>query len=76
MTPPDQLPAWYSQHFPAPGPQPQHDGLTLLIAYSGRIVPVITTSTALILAEPGALAFDHAEILADARRHQLNTARR
>ncbi|MEV7840568.1 hypothetical protein AB0O77_25585 [Streptomyces albidoflavus] len=50
MTPPDQLPAWYSQHFPAPGPQPQYDGLTLLIAYSGRIVPVITTSTALILA--------------------------
>ncbi|MEV7840571.1 NUDIX hydrolase [Streptomyces albidoflavus] len=28
------------------------------------------------LAEPGTLAFDHAEILADARRHQLNTARR
>ncbi|MGF3140983.1 NUDIX domain-containing protein [Streptomyces diastaticus] len=28
------------------------------------------------LAEPGILAFDHAEILADARRHQLNTARR
>lgn len=50
MTPPDQLPAWYSQHLPAPAPQPQHNGLTLLIAYSGRIVPVITTSTALILA--------------------------
>ncbi|MCX4554598.1 hypothetical protein [Streptomyces sp. NBC_01500] len=50
MTPPDQLPAWYSQHLPAPAPQPQYDGLTLLIAYSGRIVPVITTSTALILA--------------------------
>ncbi|MFC7933087.1 NUDIX domain-containing protein [Streptomyces cinereoruber] len=28
------------------------------------------------LAEPGTLAFDHAEILADARRHQLNTAHR
>lgn len=28
------------------------------------------------LAEPGTLAFDHAEILADARRHQLTTARR
>ncbi|MER7069319.1 NUDIX hydrolase [Streptomyces albidoflavus] len=28
------------------------------------------------LAEPGALAFDHGEIVADARRHQLNTARR
>ncbi|WP_371558747.1 hypothetical protein OG416_39050 (plasmid) [Streptomyces longwoodensis] len=50
MTPPDQLPAWYSQHLPAAAPQPQYDGLTLLIAYSGRIVPVITTSTALILA--------------------------
>ncbi|MEU4924632.1 hypothetical protein AB0G29_35425 [Streptomyces parvus] len=50
MTPPEQLPAWYSQQLPAPAPQPQYDGLTLLIAYSGRIVPVITTSTALILA--------------------------
>jgi hypothetical protein len=50
VTPPDHLPAWYSQHLPAAAPQPQYDGLTLLIAYSGRIVPVITTSTALILA--------------------------
>ncbi|MFG2176941.1 hypothetical protein ACGFMO_37205 [Streptomyces niveus] len=50
MTPPDQLPAWYSQHLPAVPPAPQHTGLSLLIAYSGRIVPVITTSTALILA--------------------------
>ncbi|MFE1130804.1 NUDIX domain-containing protein [Streptomyces albidoflavus] len=28
------------------------------------------------LAEPGALAFDHGEIVADARRHQLQAARR
>ncbi|MEU5008478.1 hypothetical protein ACFWW5_21055 [Streptomyces albidoflavus] len=49
MTPPDQLPAWYSQHILAP-PPPQYDGITLLIAYSSRIVPGITTSTALILA--------------------------
>ena len=50
MTPPDQLPAWYSQHLPAQAPQAQHTGLSLLIAYSGRVVPVITTSTALALA--------------------------
>ncbi|MFH8343142.1 hypothetical protein [Streptomyces sp. AM6-12] len=51
MTPrPDQLPAWYSQHLLTSAPPPQHTGLTLLAAYSGRIVPVITTSTALALA--------------------------
>ncbi|MFD8386538.1 hypothetical protein ACFV2X_49955 [Streptomyces sp. NPDC059679] len=50
MTPPDQLPSWYSQHLPAPPPQPHHTGLSLLMAYSGRVVPVITTSTALALA--------------------------
>ncbi|ELP62935.1 hypothetical protein PV735_46765 [Streptomyces turgidiscabies] len=50
MTPPDQLPAWYSQQLPPPAPLVQHNGLTLLVAHSGRVVPVITTSTALILA--------------------------
>lgn len=50
MTPPDQLPSWYSQQLPAPAPQVQHTGLSLLISYSGRVVPIITTSTALILA--------------------------
>ncbi|MFF3460446.1 hypothetical protein ACFYXH_40450 [Streptomyces sp. NPDC002730] len=47
---PDHLPAWYSQHLPAPAPQVHHTGASLLIAYSGRVVPVITTSTALALA--------------------------
>lgn len=50
MTPPDHLPAWYSQHLPAPAPQVHHTGVSLLIAYSGRVVPIITTSTALALA--------------------------
>jgi len=50
VTAPDHLPAWYSQHLPAPAPQVHHTGVSLLIAYSGRVVPIITTSTALALA--------------------------
>lgn len=50
MTPPSSLPAQYGPHPLAPPPQVQHNGVTLLVAYSGRIVPVITTSTALALA--------------------------
>ncbi|MFF4647475.1 hypothetical protein [Streptomyces sp. NPDC001389] len=46
----DHLPSWYSQHLPAPAPQVHHTGASLLIAYSGRVVPIITTSTALALA--------------------------
>ncbi|GAA1377173.1 hypothetical protein ACFPK5_00415 [Streptomyces beijiangensis] len=50
MTPPDQLPAWYSQNLLAPAPQVHHTGASLLIAYSGRLVPILTTTTALALA--------------------------
>ncbi|MFM9449136.1 hypothetical protein [Streptomyces acidiscabies] len=50
MTPRDPTPAPYAVHPLAPTPQVQHTGLTLAAAYSGRLVPVITTSTALALA--------------------------
>jgi hypothetical protein len=50
VTLPSQLPTQYGPHPLAPPPQVQHNGVTLLVAYSGRIVPVITTSTALALA--------------------------
>ncbi|MBU3865546.1 hypothetical protein KN815_16110 [Streptomyces sp. 4503] len=50
MTPPSQPPMQYGSHPLAPPPQVQHNGVTLLVAYSGRVVPVITTSTALALA--------------------------
>ncbi|MBV9025212.1 MAG: hypothetical protein JO362_15795 [Streptomycetaceae bacterium] len=50
MTTPGHLPTWYDQHLPAMPPQIHHTGATWLCAYSGRVVPVITTSTALALA--------------------------
>lgn len=51
MTLPSQLPTQnYGPHPLAPPPQVQHNGVTLLAAYSGRVVPVLTTSTALALA--------------------------
>jgi len=50
VTIPGHLPTWYDQHLPVPPPQVHHTGATLLFAYSGRVVPVITTSTALALA--------------------------
>ncbi|MFI1890402.1 hypothetical protein [Streptomyces jumonjinensis] len=49
MNAPDQLPAWYGHHL-APDPQAHHTGVSVLAAHAGRAVPVITTSTALILA--------------------------
>ncbi|MFM9735207.1 hypothetical protein [Streptomyces niveiscabiei] len=50
MTPRDPTLAPYTAYPLAPPPQVQHTGLTLAAAYSGRLVPVITTSTALALA--------------------------
>jgi hypothetical protein len=51
VTLPNQLPTQqYGPHPLAPPPQVQHNGVTLLVAYAGRVAPVITTSTALALA--------------------------
>ncbi|MGW6412171.1 hypothetical protein ACWF95_33960 [Streptomyces vinaceus] len=47
---PERLPDWYSHHLPPAPAQAHHTGASLLVAYSGRLVPVVTTSTALALA--------------------------